>query len=82
MAKLKHMVLALTGLILAPSLSFAQSYTSNGIGLSIMNLNAATLKGKTYSNHDIWGRMRQDFRMTEVNPEIIRRPALSISHRK
>lgn len=73
MAKLKHMVLALTGLILAPSLSFAQSYTSNGIGLSIMNLNAATLKGKTYSNHDIWGRMRQDFRMTEVNPEIIRR---------
>ncbi|MCX8748152.1 LysM peptidoglycan-binding domain-containing protein [Snodgrassella sp. B3088] len=73
MAQLKHMVLALTSLVLAPTISFAQSYTSNGIGLSIMNLNAATLKGKAYSTRDIWGRMRQDFRMTEVNPEIIRR---------
>lgn len=73
MAQLKHMVLALTSLVLAPSISFAQSYTSNGIGLSIMNLNAATLKGKAYFNHDIWERIRHDFRMTEVNPEIIRR---------
>lgn len=74
MAQLKHMVLALTSLVLAPSITFAQSYTSNGIGLSIMNLNAATLKGKkAYSTHDIWGRMRQDFRMTEVNPEIVRK---------
>ncbi|WP_239374496.1 lytic transglycosylase [Snodgrassella gandavensis] len=74
MAQLKHMVLALTSLVLAPSITFAQSYTSNGIGLSIMNLNAATLKGKkAHSTHDIWGRMRQDFRMTEVNPEIVRK---------
>jgi membrane-bound lytic murein transglycosylase D len=73
MAQLKHMVLALTSLVLAPSISFAQSYTSNGIGLSIMNLNAATLKGKAHSTQDIWGRMRQDFRMTEVNPEIVRK---------
>ncbi|PIT17726.1 hypothetical protein BGI32_01890 [Snodgrassella alvi] len=73
MAQLKHMVLALTSLVLAPSISFAQSYTSNGIGLSIMNLNAATLKGKAHPAHDIWGRMRQDFRMTEVNPEIVRK---------
>jgi membrane-bound lytic murein transglycosylase D len=73
MAQLKHMVLALTSLVLAPSISFAQSYTSNGIGLSIMNLNTATLKGKAYSTHDIWVRMRKDFRMTEVNPEIVRK---------
>jgi membrane-bound lytic murein transglycosylase D len=73
MAKLKHMVLAMTSLVLAPNFSFAQSYTSNGIGLAIMNLNAATLKGKASSSHDIWARIRQDFRMTEVNPEIIRK---------
>ena len=73
MAKLKHMVLAITSLVIAPNLSFAQSYTSNGIGLAIMNLNAATLKGKSSSAHDIWARVRQEFRMTEVNPEIIRK---------
>lgn len=73
MAKLKHMVLAMTSLVIAPNLSFAKSYTSNGIGLAIMNLNAATLKGKSSSANDIWARVRQDFRMTEVNPEIIRK---------
>ncbi len=73
MAHLKHMVLALTGLVLAPSFSFAQTYNSNSVGLSIMNLNSAILKGQALSMGDIWGRMRQDFRMTEVNPEIIRR---------
>lgn len=73
MAKLKHMVLAISSLVIAPNLSFAQSYTSNGIGLAMMNLKATTLKGKASSSHDIWARIRQDFRMTEVNPEIIRK---------
>lgn len=74
MAQFKHMVLALTGLVLAPSFSFAQTYNTNTIGVAIMNLNAATLKDShVYTMNDIWGRMRQDFSMTEVNPEIVRR---------
>lgn len=72
MTQLKHMALVLTSLVVAPSLCLAQSYSSNDIGLAMMNLNTATLKGKAYSMNDIWGRIRQDFRMNEVNPELVR----------
>ncbi|MDF7675898.1 LysM peptidoglycan-binding domain-containing protein [Neisseriaceae bacterium ESL0693] len=72
MAQLKHIALTLTSLVFVPSICLAQSYSSNDIGLAIMNLNAATLKGKAYSMNDIWGRIRRDFRMTEVNPELVR----------
>ena len=73
MTKLKTMVLALAGLVFTPALTLAQNYNGNTIGLALMNLNAATLKGAPYTMGDIWGRLRQDFRMGEVNPELVRR---------
>ena len=73
MTKLKTMVLALAGLVFTPALTLAQNYNGNTIGLALMNLNAATLKGAPYTMGDIWGRLRQDFRMSEVNPELVRR---------
>ena len=73
MTKLKTIALALAGLVFTPTLTLAQSYNGNTIGLALMNLNAATLKGAPYTMGDIWGRLRQDFRMGEVNPELVRR---------
>lgn len=73
MTPFKKIALAIAGLAMTPALSFAQSHSSNSIGLALMQLNAATLKGQTYTLSDIWGRMRQDFRMSEVNPELVRR---------
>ena len=44
MTKLKTIALALAGLVFTPTLTLAQSYNGNTIGLALMNLNAATLK--------------------------------------
>ncbi len=75
MTRIKTMVLALASLALSPTLLFAQTSNPNSIGLSLMNLNAATLRGlpQAQTMGDIWKRLRQDFRMGEVNPELVRR---------
>lgn len=71
MTRIKTIVLALAGLLLAPAVSSA--HTPTAVGQALMNLNAAQLKEGKKQAGDIWSRLRQDFRLSEVNPELVRR---------
>lgn len=76
MTKLKFLTLTLLGLGL-PATAFPQTYTAEKIASAMMNLNASALRSQTAgaerSHNNLWSRMRRDFRMSEVNPEIVRR---------
>lgn len=73
MSKLKSLSFAILGLGI-PASALAQSYSADQIASAMLNLNAAILRNSSYSQHNnLWSRMRQDFRMSEVNPEIVRR---------
>ena len=73
MSKFKFLSLAVLSLGI-PASALAQTYTPEQIAASITNLNAAILRNPSQANHNnLWSRMRQDFRMSEVNPEIVRR---------
>lgn len=72
MSKLKFLSLAILSLGI-PASALAQTYTPEQIAASITNLNAAILRNPSSHHNNLWGRMRQDFRMSEVNPEIVRR---------
>lgn len=73
MSKLKFLSFAILGLGI-PASALAQNYSADQIASAMLNLNAAILRNSSYSQHNnLWSRMRQDFRMSEVNPEIVRR---------
>ena len=72
MSKFKFLSLAVLSLGI-PASALAQTYTPEQIAASITNLNAAILRNPSSHYNNLWGRMRQDFRMSEVNPEIVRR---------
>ncbi|OFK87057.1 MULTISPECIES: LysM peptidoglycan-binding domain-containing protein [unclassified Eikenella] len=72
MSKFKFLSLAVLSLGI-PASALAQTYTPEQIAASITNLNAAILRNPSSYHNNLWGRMRQDFRMSEVNPEIVRR---------
>lgn len=73
MSKFKFLSLAILSLGI-PASALAQNYTPEQIATSITNLNAAILRNPSQTRHNnLWSRMRQDFRMSEVNPEIVRR---------
>ena len=72
MSKFKFLSLAVLSLGI-PASALAQTYKPEQIAASITNLNAAILRNPSSHHNSLWGRMRQDFRMSEVNPEIVRR---------
>lgn len=72
MSKFKFLSLAVLSLGI-PASALAQTYTPEQIAVSINNLNAAILRNPSSPHNNLWSRMRQDFRMSEVNPEIVRR---------
>lgn len=76
MASLKTLVVALAGLGTLSTQAYSQSYSPNQVGMAMMRLNASLLhqeKPKTFGNSSLWAAMRKDFRMDEVNPELVRR---------
>ncbi len=77
MIKLKFLAVAMLGLSLpTASLAQNQNHPPEKIAAAMMNLNASVLRSQQTgqsSHNNLWGRMRQDFRMSEVNPEIVRR---------
>ena len=76
MASLKTLVVALAGLGTLSTQAYSQSYSPNQVGMAMMRLNASLVhqeKPKTFGNSSLWAAMRKDFRMDEVNPELIRR---------
>ena len=74
MSKFKFLSLAVLSLGI-PASALAQTYTPEQVAASITNLNAAILRNPSspIRHNNLWSRMRQDFRMSEVNPEIVRR---------
>ena len=72
MSKFKFLSLAVLSLGI-PASALAQTHTPEQIAASITNLNAAILRNPSSPHNNLWSRMRQDFRMSEVNPEIVRR---------
>ena len=75
MTHIKTLVAAITGLSFFSAPAFGQTYTKNQIGMAMMRTNTIALDhGKIKSGHNsVWAHMRGDFRMSEVNPELVRR---------
>lgn len=73
MASLKTLTLAVAGLT-ASATVYSQTYSPSQIGMAMMRLNAASLdQGKSaVASGSIWAKIRKDFRMNEVNPELVR----------
>ena len=75
MTHIKTLVAAITGLSFLSASAFGQTYTKNQIGMAMMRTNTIALDhGKIKSGHNsVWAHLRSDFRMSEVNPELVRR---------
>ena len=75
MTHIKTLVAAITGLSFFSASAFGQTYTKNQIGMAMMRTNTIALDhGKIKSGHNsVWAHLRGDFRMSEVNPELVRR---------
>lgn len=76
MSKLKTIVLTASGLSVCPGFLYAQNTSSHQVGLAIMRLNSSILDQapkQYFQSGSLWGALRQDFRMSEVNPELVRR---------
>ena len=75
MTHIKTLVAAITGLSFLSASAFGQTYTKNQIGMAMMRTNTIALDhGKIKSGHNsVWAHLRGDFRMSEVNPELVRR---------
>ena len=75
MSKLKTIVLTASGLSVCPGFLYAQNTSSHQVGLAIMRLNSSILDQapkQYFQSGSLWGALRQDFRMSEVNPELVR----------
>lgn len=76
MAKLKTIAFAVTGISAFSMASLGQAATPNQTGMAMMRLNASLLEtGNTtqFAGGSLWNALRKDFRMAEVNPELVRR---------
>ena len=75
MTHIKTLVAAITGLSFFSAPTFGQTYTKNQIGMAMMRTNTIALDhGKIKSGYNsVWAHLRSDFRMSEVNPELVRR---------
>ena len=75
MTHIKTLVAAITGLSFLSASAFGQTYTKNQIGMAMMRTNTIALDhGKIKSGYNsVWAHLRSDFRMSEVNPEMVRR---------
>lgn len=76
MAKLKTIALTLSGLSAVSGAAAAQNATPNQTGMAMMRLNSALLdqaKAKTFGSGSLWASLKKDFRMSEVNSELVRR---------
>lgn len=79
MAKLKTIALTISGISAVSGASHAQAAsnaTPNQVGMAMMRLNSALLdqaKSQTFGSGSLWASLRKDFRMNEVNSELVRR---------
>lgn len=76
MAKLKSIALAVTGVSAVSGTAYTQAApATHQTGMAMMRLNSSLLdqEQKNLSSGSLWNVMRKDFRMAEVNAELVRR---------
>lgn len=79
MLKLKTLALTLSGISAFCGATYAHSATTatpNQVGMAMMRLNSALLdqaKSEVFGSGSLWASLRKDFRISEVNPELVRR---------
>ena len=75
MAKLKTIALAVTGLSTISGTALSHAATPNQAGMAMMRLNSSLIDQNDthFASGSLWNSLRKDFRMAEVNPEIVRR---------
>ncbi|WP_416192681.1 LysM peptidoglycan-binding domain-containing protein [Neisseria sp. CCUG12390] len=79
MAKLKTIALTISGISAVSGSTYANAAgntTPNQVGMAMMRLNSALLdqaKSQTFGSGSLWASLRKDFRMNEVNSELVRR---------
>ena len=76
MAKLKTIALTISSLSAVSATAYAQNATPNQVGMAMMRLNSALLdqaKAQTFGSGSLWASLRKDFRINEVNTELVRR---------
>ena len=77
MASIKTIVLAMAGLSALSSNAHSQNYAPNQVGMAMMRLNASHVdiqqQQAKFSHGSVWHQLRNEFRMNEVNPELVRR---------
>ncbi|MGB4882407.1 MAG: LysM peptidoglycan-binding domain-containing protein [Neisseria sp.] len=76
MASLKTLAVALAGLGTLSAQAHSQNHTANQVGMAMMRLNSSLLHQQEakpkFGGSSLWANMRKDFRMNEVNPELVR----------
>lgn len=76
MKSIKSIALAISSLFIFPTVAHAQSlaYQPSQTGLALMRLqtSAFSLPYEQNSGSTIWSRLRGDFRLNEVNPDLVR----------
>ncbi|MBP6115854.1 MAG: transglycosylase SLT domain-containing protein [Neisseriaceae bacterium] len=72
---MKKIALSLASIVPILSLSAQAQASINAAGVArdLMQMNATPLKGFVGHPDGIWSKLRNDFQMAEVNPEIVRR---------
>lgn len=76
MTKLKTIALTISSLSAASGAAYAQNATPDQVGMAMMRLNSSLLdqaKAQTFGTGSLWASLRKDFRMNEVNSELVRR---------
>lgn len=77
MASIKTIVLAMAGLSALSSNAHSQNYAPNQVGMAMMRLNASHVdiqqQQAKFAQGSVWNQLRSEFRMAEVNPELVRR---------
>lgn len=77
MASIKTIVFAIAGLSALSTQAHSQNYAPNQVGMAMMRLNASYVdvqqQQAKFAQGSVWNQLRNDFRMSEVNPELVRR---------
>ncbi|WP_373742048.1 LysM peptidoglycan-binding domain-containing protein [Neisseria sp.] len=76
MAKLKTLTLTISGLSALTGAVHSHAASSNQVGMAMMRLNSSLIdqaQSKSFAGGSLWPSLRKNFRITEVNSELVRR---------
>lgn len=76
MAKLKTLTLTISGLSALTGAVQSHAASSNQVGMAMMRLNSSLIdqaQSKSFAGGSLWPSLRKNFRIMEVNSELVRR---------